>query len=91
DFLADIASILGQSRDQAWTTFQGLSPARQQLLVNRAFLDLLIQVGKDYKNPSSPYYGQYARAYAAISTLFPAGYGYTDNNTGGGNGAATKV
>lgn len=91
DFLADIASILGQSRDQAWASFQGLSPARQQLLVNRAFLDLMIQVGKDYKNPSSPYFGQYARAYAAISTLFPAGYGYTDNNTGGGNGAAAKV
>lgn len=91
DFLADIAAALGQPRDQAWATFQGLSPARQQLLIDRAFLDLLIQVGTDYKNPSSPYYGQYARAYAAISTLFPPGSGYTDNATGSSNGAAAKV
>ncbi len=91
DFLTDIASILGQPRDQAWTTFQGLSPARQQLLVNRAFLDFVIQVGKDYKDPASPYFAQYARAYTAISTLFPPGSGYTDNATGGGNGAAVKI
>jgi filamentous hemagglutinin family protein len=91
DFLADIASILGQSRDQAWATFQTLPQARQQLLVNRAFLDLLTQVGKDAKDPTSQYFGQYARAYAAISALFPAGLGYTDNRTGSGNGAAALV
>ncbi|MGY3696655.1 filamentous hemagglutinin family protein [Bradyrhizobium sp. USDA 3240] len=91
DFLADIAAVLGQPRDQAWATFQGLSQARQQLLVNRAFLDFLIQVGKDFKNPSSPYFGQNARAYTAIATLFPAGYGYTDNSLGIDGKAAPKI
>ncbi|MDI4235724.1 filamentous hemagglutinin family protein [Bradyrhizobium sp. Arg237L] len=91
DLLAGIATALGQPRDQAWTTFQGLSPARQRLLVNRAFLDFVIQVGKDYKNPSSPYFGQYARAYTAISTLFPAGLGYTDNSLSVDGNAAPKI
>ncbi|WP_229167347.1 filamentous hemagglutinin family protein [Bradyrhizobium altum] len=91
DFLTDIAAVLGQPRDQAWATFQGLPQARQQLLVNRAFLDFLIQVGKDFKNPSSPYFGQYARAYTAISTLFPAGYGYTDDSLSVGGKAAPKI
>ncbi|WP_143201473.1 filamentous haemagglutinin family protein [Bradyrhizobium sp. NAS96.2] len=91
DFLSDIAAVLGQPRDQAWATFQGLPQARQQLLVNRAFLDFLIQVGKDFKNPASPYFGQNARAYAAISTLFPAGYGYTDNSLSVDGKAAPKI
>lgn len=91
DFLATIASVLGQPRDQAWTTFQGLSPERQRLLVNRAFLDFVIQVGKDYKDTSSPYFGQYARAYTAISTLFPAGLGYTDNSLSVAGNAAPKI
>lgn len=90
DFLGDIAGILDQSRDQAWATFQGLSTERQQLLVNRAFLDFLIQVGKDYKNASSPYHGQYARAYTAISTLFPPG-AYTDNSLSVGGNPAPKI
>ncbi|GKQ52146.1 filamentous haemagglutinin family protein [Bradyrhizobium sp. Ce-3] len=91
DFLTDIAAVLGQPRDQAWAAFQGLSQARQQLLVNRAFLDFLIQVGKDFKNPASTYFGQYARAYTAISTLFPAGDGYTDNSLSIGGKAAPKI
>ncbi|MFN5720001.1 MAG: filamentous hemagglutinin family protein, partial [Bradyrhizobium sp.] len=91
DFLTDIAAVLGQPRDQAWATFKGLPQARQQLLVNRAFLDFLIQVGKDFKNPDSPYFGQNARAYTAISTLFPAGYGYTDNSLSVAGKAAPKI
>ncbi|WP_160168912.1 filamentous haemagglutinin family protein [Bradyrhizobium sp. Ai1a-2] len=91
DFLTDIASVLGQPRDQAWATFQRLSPARQRLLVNRAFLDFVMQVGRDYKDSSSPYVGQYARAYTAISTLFPAGYGYTDNSLSVDGNAAPKI
>jgi hypothetical protein len=90
DLLAGIASILGQPRDHAWITFQGLSPVRRQLLINRAFLDFLTQVAKDYNDPSSPYHGQYGRAYQAIAALFPAGYGYT-NNTSGGSGAAVMI
>jgi Filamentous haemagglutinin family outer membrane protein len=65
---------------------------RQQLLIDRAFLDFLTQVAKDYNDPSSTYHGQYGRAYQAIATLFPAGYGYTDNAGGGsGSGAAVMI
>ena len=91
DYLVDIASILGESPSQAWTTFQALSPARQKLLVDRAFLDFLTQVGLDYNNPASAYYDKYARAYDAIATLFPASLGYTDNGAGGANGASVTV
>ncbi len=91
NFLADIASILGQSPQQAWTTFQGLSATKQQMLVQRAFLDFLTQVATDYRDSSSPFFGQYGRAYTAIDTLFPASLGYTANSTGGANGAATTV
>jgi hypothetical protein len=92
DFLTDIASILGQPREAAWATFQTLSPERQHLLIERAFLDFLTEVAKDYNNPGSPFANQYGRAYQAISTLFPASFGYTDNSSGGSsNGAATMV
>jgi hypothetical protein len=91
DFLADIATILGRSRDQAWATFQQMPPAQQHLLVDRAFLDLLTQVAKDDKDPASPFFNQFGRAYAAIATLFPAGLGYTDNAGGGTNGALVPV
>ncbi|WP_161607339.1 filamentous haemagglutinin family protein [Methyloferula stellata] len=92
DFLTDIAARLGQSPDQAWATFEGFSVQRQQLWVDRAFLDFLTTVATDYRNASSPYYGQYARAYSAIDTLFPARYGYTNNATGSGaNGAAATI
>jgi filamentous hemagglutinin family protein len=92
DFLTDIASILGQSPDQAWATFQGLAAAQQHLLINRAFLDFLTQVSLGYNNVSSPYFHQYGPAYQAISTLFPASLGYTNNSAGtGGNGAAVMV
>ncbi len=59
--------------------------------MNGAFLDFLAQVGRDYKDSSSPYFGQNARAYTAISTLFPAGSGYTDNSLSSGGNAAPKV
>ena len=90
-FLADIAAILGEAPGQAWATFRTLPLLRQQLLVDRAFLDLLTQVSLDYNNSASPYHGQYARAYRAISTLFPASLGYTNNDTGGSNGASVTV
>jgi hypothetical protein len=58
-----------------------MPPDRQQQSPPRdAFLT---QVNKDFGNPSSPYFSQYARAYQAISTLFPAALGYTDNSLGG--------
>jgi hypothetical protein len=91
DYLPDIAKILGVGEADAWATFQTLSPTRQKLLVERAFLDFLTQVSLDYNNASSAYYQQYARAYQTIATLFPASMGYTDNNSGGANGASVRV
>ncbi len=91
NYLPDIATQLGVSQDQAWAAFQALPAQKQQLLVERAFLDFLTQVNADYSNKASPYYQQYARAYQTIATLFPASLGYTDNNTGGGNGASVLM
>lgn len=91
DYLAIIAKVLGEGRADAWATFQGLSPMRQQLLVDRAYLDFLTQVSTDYNDPTSTYYQKYGRAYDTISTLFPASLGYTDNDTGENNGAATRI
>ncbi len=76
DLLTGIAAALGEPRDQAWATFQTLPGARQQLLVQRAFVDFLGQVARDYHNAASPYHGQYQRAYDAIGVLFPASVGY---------------
>ncbi|NVO17722.1 MAG: filamentous hemagglutinin family protein [Rhodoplanes sp.] len=98
DFLGQIAGILGLRRDDAGAVFSAVAAGqqaltlRQKLAIDRAFVDFLIQVGKDRNDPGSPYAGQYSRAYAAISTLFPAALGYTDNSTGSGtNGAATRI
>ena len=77
NYLPDIATQLGVAEDQAWAAFQALSPVKQQLVVERAFLDFLTQVNADYNNSASPYYQQYARAYETIATLFPASLGYT--------------
>jgi len=81
DFLTYIAKVLDKSRADAWTEFKTLSTDRQHLLVNRAFLEFLTQVGKDKRDTASPYYGGYDRAYAAMTTLFPPGQGdYTDQS-----------
>jgi len=64
-------------RAEAYRFFTTLSTTQQNLLLDRAFLDFLAEVARDYRNPSSKYVGQYARAYEAISTLFPASLGYT--------------
>ncbi|MBV8925076.1 MAG: filamentous hemagglutinin family protein, partial [Bradyrhizobium sp.] len=68
-----------------------LDQQRVQGTIDREYTDFLAQVGVDAKTASSPYFGQYARAYQAIETLFPAALGYTDNSTGNGNGAASKI
>ncbi|MDR3417050.1 MAG: hypothetical protein P4L83_12765, partial [Nevskia sp.] len=80
------------SSAQTLSIFQSdLSTAKQHLLVDHALVDFLKEVSTDYSNSASAYYKQYARAYQAIATLFPAAYGYTDNNTGGSNGASSTV
>lgn len=78
---------------QAESAFQQLPTYVQQQFVQQEFFKLLAEVGVDYNDPSSPYYHQYVRGYAAISSLFPASLGYTDNGTGAGglNGEAQTV
>ncbi|MBY6239909.1 filamentous haemagglutinin family protein [Methylosinus sp. Sm6] len=71
DFLALIAASLGQSREEAWTSFQNLSATRQRLMIDEAFLSFLTSVATDYRDSSSPYYLKYSRAYEVIDTLFP--------------------
>ncbi|TRL37411.1 filamentous hemagglutinin N-terminal domain-containing protein [Methylosinus sporium] len=88
DFLSFIAQSLGQSREEAWTTFQTLDATHQHLLVDKAFLQFLTQVATDYRNASSSYYLKYARAYEAIGTLFPKGLGYANDGSGGADRAA---
>ncbi|SFS13496.1 filamentous hemagglutinin family N-terminal domain-containing protein [Dyella sp. OK004] len=65
----------------------------QRQFVSKALFTILAKVGADYNDKSSPYFSQYARGYAAIDTLFPAGFGYTANGLGQGglNGAQTTV
>jgi filamentous hemagglutinin family protein len=78
---------------QAEAAFQQLPTYVQQQFVQQEFFKLLADVGADYNDPSSPYYHQYARGYAAIESLFPASFGYTDNGAGNGglNGEAQTV
>lgn len=91
DFLGYIAAALGDNRTDAWTTFQALPALRQHLLIDQAYLKFLSQAGIDYNDVNSPYYHQYARAYAVINTLFPAAKGYTDNAPTGVAGGVNTV
>jgi hypothetical protein len=76
--------------DQAWAIFQTLPANRQQLLVDQVFLSILDATGKDFNDPSSPFFHQYSRGYQAINTLFPASLGYTANDLSGGADGATQ-
>jgi filamentous hemagglutinin family protein len=76
---------------QAWAQFQALPSYVQQLFVEQVFFQVLTDVGKDYNNPASPYFQQYARGFTAINTLFPASLGYTANNLGGGSNGANAL
>ena len=65
----------------------------QRQFVSEALFKVLAKVGADYNDKNSAYFGKYARGYAAIDTLFPAGLGYTANGSGQGglNGAQSTV
>lgn len=78
---------------QAEAAFQQLPSYKQELFAQQELFKLLAQVGADYNDPSSPYYQQYARGYAAIESLFPASLGYTNNGSGAGgiNGEAQTI
>ena len=81
------------TQQQAEAAFQQLPTYKQAMFAQQEFFKLLAQVGADYNDPSSPYYNQYARGYAAIESLFPASQGYTNNGSGAGgiNGEASTV
>lgn len=76
-----------QTVDQAWAIFQTLPANQQRRLVQQVFTNILDATGKDYNDPNSPFFHQYARGYQAINTLFPASLGYTANASGASNGA----
>jgi len=78
---------------QAEAAFQQLPAYVQQEFVQQEFFKLLAQVDTDYNDPSSSFYHQYARGYAAIGSLFPASLHYTNNGAGAGglNGEAQTV
>jgi filamentous hemagglutinin family protein len=79
--------------DQARTMFDQLPDYVQRLFVEKELFKMLTTVGSDYNDPTSAYFNQYARGYAALDTLFPASLGYTSNGSGQGgiNGAAQTV
>lgn len=75
---------------QAWATFKTLPAYVRQLFAEQVLFNVLTRVGEDYNNAGSPYFQKYARGYEAINTLFPASFGYTANNLGGGGNGANK-
>ncbi len=88
---ADLVAAFGTTDvtyQQAYQAFVGLSELTQQVFLNQIYFNELRQTAvKD-----GPSYLQYARGYEAVNTLFPASYGYTANNLGGGsNGANAPV
>ncbi|MEW6435567.1 MAG: filamentous hemagglutinin family protein [Pseudomonadota bacterium] len=76
---------------QAWAIFQALPQYQQQAFIDQEFFAILTMVGTDYNNSASPFFHQYARGYQAINTLFPASFGYTQNNLGGGTNGANSL
>jgi filamentous hemagglutinin family protein len=85
------AAAAPTTAEQAWVIFQTLPANQQQLLVQKVFDQVLDATGKDYNDPSSPFFHQYARGYEAINTLFPASLGYTQNGLDGGTNGANQL
>ncbi|MEK7889081.1 filamentous hemagglutinin family protein [Burkholderia contaminans] len=76
---------------QAWSKFKNLPTYVQQIFAEQVLFNVLTRVGEDYNNAASPYFQKYARGYEAINTLFPASFGYTANNLGGGGNGTNKA
>ena len=83
--------IASLTPEQAWSVFETLPQYQQQAFIDQQFFAILTQVGDDYNNTASPYYHQYEPGYQAINTLFPASYGYTQNNLDGGTNGANQL
>nr|WP_175223333.1 filamentous haemagglutinin family protein [Burkholderia aenigmatica] len=87
---AALAKVGRLTADDAWKQFQALPSYVQQFFAEKVLFGVLAQVGADFNDPASRYNGQYSRGYQAINTLFPASFGYTANNLGGGSNGANK-
>ncbi|HDR9583596.1 TPA: filamentous hemagglutinin family protein [Burkholderia stabilis] len=87
---AALARVGRLTADDAWKQFKALPSYVQQLFAEKVLFGVLAQVGADFNDPASRYNGQYSRGYQAINTLFPASFGYTANNLGGGSNGANK-
>lgn len=76
------------SYEQAYAAFVKLPLLNQEAFLDQVYFDEL----KTTSDPSNSSYLHYSRGYQAVNTLFPAGYGYTQNDlTGGSNGANATV
>jgi len=67
------------SRTNAWTAFSALPTKLQQIFADKVFLSEIKLPGQ----VDGCCYKDYAVAYSMINTLFPASFGYTDNNVTG--------
>ncbi|MEP6967303.1 MAG: hypothetical protein ABI906_04420, partial [Pseudomonadota bacterium] len=87
--LTSAYGTLDVTYDQAFAALQALPALTQrQYLLKNVYFNELVQTSI----PTSPSYLKYARGYQAVNTLFPAAYGYTQNDlTGGSNGANAPV
>jgi hypothetical protein len=90
---AALVARYGRSTDityqQAFDVFAGLPRLRQEtFLLKNVYFNELAQTSV----PSSVSFLNYSRGYLAVNTLFPAAFGYTENDlTGGSNGANSTV
>jgi hypothetical protein len=74
---------------QAYDVFKTLPELQQRVfMLGSVYFNELIQTSI----PTSPSYKKYSRGYLAVNTLFPASFGYTQNDlSGGGNGSNQPV
>src|SRR6202012_1519442 len=91
DKAAALNSVGTLTAAQAWAQFQALPSYVQHIFAQQVLFNVLTDVGNDFNNPASPFRGQFARGYAAINALFPASFGYTANNLGGGTNGANQL
>ena len=86
DNLTAIYGTTNINYQQAYDTFTALPQLDQrQFLIKDVYFNELIQTSV----PDSGSYLKYSRGYLAVNTLFPGGYGYTQNSVSGGSLGST--
>ncbi|NJL07245.1 MAG: filamentous hemagglutinin family protein [Methylacidiphilales bacterium] len=94
NYISELAEFLGElgigtsSDNEAWAAFNLLSDDLKQVFAAQVFFAELKAVGQAQTGDGA---GQYLRGYQAIETLFPASWGYTENELGGGANGAVKM